>query len=298
MELNDKPEGLSDDELYALIDEIENEDDDLAEDVAAAESKLAEEEVMFEGEDDSSEIVQSGELPENLELEAEYGEDAWRMINEDKPILYNRDKAVREMARGRKLKKYRIAEEKSRIQREAFNQTLLPLDKPMGSDNIKLLLRLLVSTHTEIIEKCEKYINDRFTKLLRPYVPNSLKNCMRIYPDSIKRSVGFLYATPEMPDEQTYSFYVQPNLPCYFEQNTEPSVIVEEGKERFLKSIDKAVRTYNLNYKERAQKEVQYATRIVNRDVVTYFDLLKLNPYWFERLLQHVQNTNTSISEQ
>lgn len=295
MDPNTEHKGLSDDELYALIDEIENEDDDLAEDVAAAEAKLVEEEAMFEGEDDSSEIVQSGELPENLELEAEYGEDAWRMINEDKPILYNRDKAVREMARGRKLKKYRIAQEKSRIQREAFNQTLLPLDKPMGSDNVKLLLRLLVSTHTEIIDKCENYINDRFTKLLRPYVPNSLKNCMRNYPNSIKRSVGFLYTTSEMPDGQTYSFYVQPNLPCYFEQNTEPSVIVEEGKEKFLKNIDKAVRTYNLNYKERAQKEIQYATRIVNRDVVTYFDLLKLNPYWFERLLHHVQNTNTGL---
>ena len=295
MDPNTEHKGLSDDELYALIDEIENEDDDLAEDVAAAEAKLVEEEAMFEGEDDSSEIVQSGELPENLELEAEYGEDAWRMINEDKPILYNRDKAVREMARGRKLKKYRIAQEKSRIQREAFNQTLLPLDKPMGSDNVKLLLRLLVSTHTEIIDKCENYINDRFTKLLRPYVPNSLKNCMRNYPNSIKRSVGFLYTTSEMPDGQTYSFYVQPNLPCYFEQNTEPSVIVEEGKEKFLKNIDKAVRTYNLNYKERAQKEIQYATRIVNRDVVTYFDLLKLNPYWFERLLHHVQNKNTGL---
>jgi hypothetical protein len=297
MDPNTEHKGLSDDELYALIDEIENEDDDLAEDVAAAESKLAEEETMFEDKDDSSEIVQSGELPENLELEAEYGEDAWRMINEDKPILYNRDKAVREMARGRKLKKYRIAQEKSRIQREAFNQTLLPLDKPMGSDNVKLLLRLLVSTHTEIIDKCENYINDRFTKLLRPYVPNSLKNCMRNYPNSIKRSVGFLYTTSEMPDGQTYSFYVQPNLPCYFEQNTEPSVIVEEGKEKFLKNIDKAVRTYNLNYKERAQKEIRYATRIVNRDVVTYFDLLKLNPYWFERLLHHVQNTNTGLPE-
>lgn len=292
---NTEHKDLSDDELYALIDEIENEDDDLTEDVAAAESKLAEEEAMFEDEGDSSEIVQSGELPENLELEAEYGEDAWRMINEDKPILYNRDKAVREMARGRKLKKYRIAQEKSRIQREAFNQTLLPLDKPMGGDNVKLLLRLLVSTYTEIIDKCENYINDRFTKLLRPHVPNSLKNCMRTYPNSIKRSVGFLYTTSEMLDGQTYSFYVQPNLPCYFEQNTEPSVIVEEGKEKFLKNIDKAVRTYNLNYKERAQKEIQYATRIVNRDVVTYFDLLKLNPYWFERLLHHVQNTNTGL---
>jgi hypothetical protein len=295
MGLSDKPEGLSDDELYALIDEIENEDEDLSEEVEAAEEKIAEEQAVFEGEDDSPEIVQSGELPENLELEATYGEDAWRMISDDRPVLYNQDKAIREMGRGRRLKKYRLAEERSRIQREAFNQTLLPLDKPIGGDNIKLLLRLLVSTHTEIIEKCEKYINDRFTKLLRPYIPQSLKNCMRLYPNSVKSSVGFLYTTAEMPEGCTYNFYVQPNLPCYFEQNTEPSIIVDKGKSMFLKNIDKAIRTYNLHTKERAQKEVQYATKIVNRDVVTYFDLLKLNPYWFERLLHHVQNTDTSL---
>jgi hypothetical protein len=274
-------EKLTEKEYFSFLQEIEESDERLEDDISTLSSKIEEEELK------SNSLEED---PENLELEASYGEDAWRILNKS-AILYGENTGKKRFSQSQVAMKQRaqqLREERLRIQREAFSQTKIGLYNRIGSNNIRLLVSLLVKSHTEIIEKNEAFINKRLTFLLKSFIPKSLMNCQRNYPSCVKRSPGFLYrATSE--EGEIFTFWATPDIPCFLTQNTEQSLL-QEHKARFLKAVDGAVKSYHKHLIARSQKELKYASRILCKNVTTYFDLLKLNPFWFELLYDTLNN--------
>lgn len=269
---------LTEKELLEFLSEIEGDDEDIQEAQNEADKKINLEE-------ERTELL---ELPENAEIEAYYGDDAWRKMNEN-TCLYGDEikrKANLASANVRKQKMQRLKEDRIRIQRYAFNQDKIRLSDPIGNENIKLLVSLLVEEHTRMINKYTAFINRRLATLLSPLIPRRLRICKMLYPDSIRISPGFLYrASKEYGRGLT--FWAMPNIPYYFAQNTEQKILFEHRPE-FLVSIDKSVGFYHEHKYKRTKKELKYASLIIQKGVYTYFDLLKLNPFWFEMLYNHL----------
>lgn len=266
---------LTEQELLEFLSEIEDDDEDIKEAQLEAEEKIALEE----------EQTSLSELPENAEIEAYYGEDAWRKLKKDVTCLHS-DEIQRRMnlasTKAIKQKAQRLKEDRIRIQRQAFNQEFIRLSDPIGNDNIKRLVTLLVKEHTRMLTKYEAFINRRLATLLNPLIPRRLRICKMLYPDSIRISPGFLYRASEEYG-QGLTFWAMPNIPYYFTQNTEQKILMD-CKPEFLISIDKAISLYHEHKNKRTKKELRYASSIVQKGVYTYFDLLKLNPFWFEIL--------------
>lgn len=280
-------------DFYDFLAEIEEEDDLFNEEVEEASKLIALEEAQ------SNSSFQ--ETAENLELEALYGEDAWREM-QGRTIAYGEHIAKERHKRaleGTRLRKAKTQEDRLRIQRMAFDQTEVRLDAIVESYNIKRLIALLVEKHTEIIDRCSDFINRRLAALLKIYIPKKLCNCFKEYPDSMKQSPGFIYKTS--PDSgEILTFWATPDIPYYFIQNTECTFLREKRPDS-LKSIDRAIKLYTKQKLERSKKELNYASRILRNSPMTYIGLLKLNPFWFELLYNALkndrQNENISVSE-
>ena len=90
------------------------------------------------------------ELPENAEIEAYYGDDAWRKLKKDVTFLHG-DEAQRRMnlasTNAIRQRAQRLKEDRIRIQRFAFNQDVIRMSDPIGNESIKRLISLLVKEH-------------------------------------------------------------------------------------------------------------------------------------------------------
>lgn len=279
MEGTKKYEDLTEKELLELIAEIKCDDEDIEEAQEEANEKIVLEE----------ESAQLSELPENAEIEEYYGNDAWRKLTKDTTFLYGDEgqhKASLALVKANRQKAQRLKQDRIRIQRLAFSQNCIRLSDPIGNENIKLLVSLLVEEHTRMINKYSNLINKRLAMLLNIFIPRRLRLCKMLYPESIRVSPGFLYkASKEYGNNLT--FWATPNVPYYFAQNTEQKILIK-NKPEFLVSIDKFVTFYHEHNNKRAKKELKYASLIIQKGVYTYFDLLKLNPFWFETLYNNI----------
>lgn len=283
--IEDKYGDLTDKEYLEFLSEIEEKDIDIEEAQCEAIEKI-------ELEEEHTELSES---EENARIEAYYGNDAWRKFGQyffSKPAIieaYKKAQRTRE-AKRRKLKEDRIA-----IQRMAFSQDYLRLSDPIGNDNLKLLITLLTSEHTKMVEKYAAYINKRLTILINPLIPRRLRICKMIYPEAMKECPGFLYkASKEYGEGQT--FWAMPDIPYYFKQNTEQAELQKSIKyTNYLINIDKAIASHNMHNKVRAEKELKYASMIIRKGVYSYFDLLRLNPFWFEILFNSLKSKIDSL---
>ena len=139
-----------------------------------------------------------------------------------------------------------------------------------------------------MVDKYSTYINKRLTTLLNPFIPRRLRICKGLYPDSIRACPGFLYKASEEYGAGL-TFWAMPNIPYYFVQNTEQKVLMEH-KSPFLVNVDQSIKFYHEHLKKRADKELKYASLIYQKGVRSYFDLLRLNPFWYEVLYNDLQN--------
>lgn len=274
---------LTEKELLEFLDEIESDNEDIQEAKSESDEKIALEE----------EHAELCELPENAEIEAYYGNDAWRKLNKDSTLLFGDEgqrRASLALVKANRQKAQRFKEDRIRIQRYAFDQELIRLSDPIGNDNIKLLVSLLVSEHTRMINRYTAFINKRLATLLNPFIPRRLRLCKMLYPNSIRICPGFLYkASKEFG--QGLSFWAMPNIPYYFAQNTEQKILIEH-KSELLIPVDRNVSFYHEHLKKRTDKELKYASAIVQKGVYSYFDLLKLNPFWFDILYKDLTKTS------
>ena len=275
---------LTDKEYLEFLSEIEEKDIDIEEAQCEAIEKIELEE----------EHAEFSAIEENARIEAYYGEDAWRKFGKylfTKPDFAS---AQRKSLETRKAKQAKLKEDRIRIQREAFNQEYIRLSDPIGTDNLKLLITLLTHEHTAMVDKYADYINRRLFTLLNPLIPRRLRLCKMFYPESMKECPSFLYrASEEYGEGQT--FWATPDIPYFFKQNTEQAELQKSGNSHFLVRVDKAVASYNMHNKIRAEKELKYASMLVQKGVNTYFDLLRLNPFWFEILFNDLKDKIESL---
>lgn len=275
---------LSDEELFEFLDEIESDDEGF-------EELQSESNKRVELEEDIASLV---ETPENAEVEAMFDNHAWNVAANNAGIVLH-DKKANEKYRTNvsiavKQRASRLKEDRIRIQREAFRQTNIRLSESISREEIKTLISILVKEHTRMVDKYSEYINRRLTILLNPLIPRRLRLCKSLYPDSIRRSPGFLYkASKEYGNAQM--FWAVPDIPYYFPQQSEQDVL-KEAKPDFLINIDRAVGLYHEHLNKRKTKELKYASDIVRHNVLTYFDLLRLNPFWFEALYNEIANSH------
>lgn len=277
---------LTEKELFEFLDEIKSDDEDLQEAQSEAIEKITLEEEhveLFE------------EEQENREIEARYGDKMpWTGLglnNCQGVKLFGPEgqrRAVMASIEAKRKKSQRLKEDRIRIQREAFRQEYIRLSDPIGNERIKLLVSSLVKEHTRMVDKYSTYINKRLTTLLNPFIPRKLRICKSLYPDSIRACPGFLYkASKEYGAGLT--FWAMPDIPYYFVQNTEQKVLMEH-KSPFLVNVDQSIKFYHEHFKKRADKELKYASLIYQKGVYSYFDLLRLNPFWYEVLYNDLQN--------
>lgn len=265
---------LTDKELLEFLSEIQGGDEDIEEARIKADENIALQE--------QASLVES---PENAEIEAYYGEDAWRKLTKNVTFLHG-DEAQRRInlasTKAIQQRAQRLREDRIRIQRFAFNQEVIKLSDFIEKESFKRLVSLLVKEHTRMIDQYKAFINKRLAVLLNPLIPRRLRVCKMLYPNSVRTSPGFLYRASE-EFGRGLTFWAMPSIPYYFVQNTEQKILMEQ-KPEFLISVDKAISLYHAHSEKRTKKELKYASTIIQKGVRTYFDLLKLNPFWFEIL--------------
>lgn len=277
---------LTEEELFEFLDEIKSDDEDIQEAQSEAIEKITLEEEHVE---------LSEEEQENREIEARYGDKMpWIGVGQNNcqgVKLFGPEGQRRVAIAGieaKRKKSQQLKEDRIRIQREAFRQEYIRLNDPIGNEKIKLLVSSLVKEHTRMVDKYSTYINKRLTTLLNPFIPRRLRICKSLYPDSIRLCPGFLYKASEEYGAGL-TFWAMPNIPYYFVQNTEQKVLMEH-KSPFLVSVDQSIKFYHEHLKKRADKELRYASLIYQKGIYSYFDLLRLNPFWYEVLYSDLQN--------
>ena len=277
---------LTEKELFEFLDEIKSDDEDIQEAQSEAIEKITLEEEHVE---------LSEEEQENREIEARYGDKMpWTGLGPNNcqgVKLFGPEgqcRAAMASIEAKRKKSQRLKEDRIRIQREAFRQEYIRLSDPIGNERIKLLVSSLVKEHTRMVDKYSTYINKRLTTLLNPFIPRRLRICKSLYPDSIRPCPGFLYKASEEYGAGL-TFWAMPNIPYYFAQNTEQKVLMEH-KSPFLVNVDQSIKLYHEHLKKRADKELKYASLIYQKGVYSYFDLLRLNPFWYEVLYNDLQN--------
>lgn len=277
---------LTEKELFEFLDEIKSDDEDIQEAQSEAIEKITLEEEHVE---------LSEEEQKNREIEARYGDKMpWTGLGPNNcqgVKLFGPEGQRRAAMAGieaKRKKSQQLKEDRIRIQREAFRQEYIRLSDPIGNEKIKLLVSSLVKEHTRMIDKYSAYINKRLTTLLNPFIPRRLRICKSLYPNSIRPCPGFLYKASEEYGAGL-TFWAMPNIPYYFVQNTEQKVLIEH-KSPFLVNVDQSIKFYHEHLKKRADKELRYASLIYQKGVYSYFDLLKLNPFWYEVLYNDLQN--------
>ena len=277
---------LTEKELFEFLDEIKSDDEDIQEAQEEASEKIALEEEHTQ---------LSEEEQENREIEARYGDKMpWTGLgpNNCRGVKLFGPEGQRRAAmasiEAKRKKSQRLKEDRIRIQREAFRQEYIRLSDPIGNERIKLLVSSLVKEHTRMVDKYSTYINKRLTTLLNPFIPRKLRICKGLYPDSIRLCPGFIYKASEEYGAGL-TFWAMPNIPYYFAQNTEQKVLMEH-KSPFLVNVDQSIKLYHEHLKKRADKELRYASLIYQKGIYSYFDLLRLNPFWYEVLYNDLQN--------
>ena len=244
---------LTEKELFEFLDEIKSDDEDIQEAQSEAIEKITLEEEHVE---------LSEEEQENREIEARYGDKMpWTGIGPNNcqgVKLFGPEgqrRAAMASIEANRKKSQRLKEDRIRIQREAFRQEYMRLSDPIGNERIN---------------------------------PRRLRICKSLYPDSIRPCPGFLYKASEEYGAGL-TFWAMPNIPYYFTQNTEQKVLMEH-KSPFLVNVDQSIKIYHEHLKKRADKELKYASLIYQKGVYSYFDLLRLNPFWYEVLYNDLQN--------
>lgn len=182
------------------------------------------------------------------------------------------------------------ASNKRAIVQEAFNQKFIDLREPISDVHARELIKLLTRSNTNKIQAHYNYINNRFSSLLRPLIPRYLITCWYKYPQSIRPAPGFLYRIDKRYGDNI-TFWVVPKVPYFIEQGKELEILVENNGTGFLGLIDERILRFYQEIESRSEREEFIVSTIINNNIVTYYDLLKVKPAWYKILYDYVINT-------
>ena len=171
---------------------------------------------------------------------------------------------------------------KTRIQRAAFDQSEIPLTQKLTNEDIKTLIEVLTEDQVALVNRYSDYVTARVKALLLPFIPSALKRAFREFPHAVKACPGFLYrASAEYGESKV--FFVKPDVPYYFPQGTEMSVL-RGGRPDFICAVDRAVLKYHQSRERLFNKETSIASAMPKYGITTYFHLLNHNVIWFSKL--------------
>lgn len=300
------PSELTKEQLYAFLEEIEAEDEELARDEILTAEALEEDRPEDEENNILQDIVNDSEGRYNKAswTENEQGE----LVRTEKEELFTigenivtdnsgtAEKTSQE-ERASKLKDAMTNWHHNRdlikieINRMAFNQKVLPLSNRLTQEHKRLVIEILTRPIRNLITKYEKYINSRVTRLMSPAIPPRLKLDAEKWPWVFIQNPGFLYKTHERNGE-VKTFWVTPDVPYYFKQGTEQAILEERDASLsvyVLDGIDKAIHRWYKAKENLARREVAYALKMIGIKGNTYYHLLVLNPFWFEKLYTEIK---------
>lgn len=288
-------ENLNDEELREFLHIIESDNDSILEAEEEASKNIIDEEECL-----PDEMLSDNAWKASLQWEkTENGKYVFAGVNYNLKSVYDEEKKkIQELNRkkGPEFSSTAAAKRRQRkieINRAAFNQQDIHISDKIGQELLKQLIVSLVKPHTDMINKLDEFINKRFALLLRPLIPNILKQCAKQYPNSVMKCQGFFYiASEEYGGRQ--KFWATPDIPYFFTQGTEQDIL-KKHRSKYLYNIDKAIAQYNYHITEKNKKEVKYATALVNRNVQTYYDLIKYSPFWFEKIYEIVTQKQLAL---
>ena len=249
---------LTEKEYLELLNEIEDEDSDIKTESDSIESVIARE----DAEDSVTETENKTE--DRAEPTKRYVSRRWRYSIEE------------------------VAKRRKDIQRAAFNQDKLSLSDEIPQIELTELIKILTKSLVMATRKYEGWINKRLARWLRPFIPMIIRNCYYKYPQSVIKCPGFLYKASEEYGEGE-QIWATPNIPYYIPQGTELDLL-KKHKPEMLYTIDKLVAGHNKYKRELRKRELKYAGILINKKINTYYALLKLNPFWFNKLYEYKFN--------
>lgn len=305
--------GLSQDQIAELLNEIEDEDTDLA---------SAELNIMPDIDYDISECGNKAIVEENF-ISQDYitGDNSkWFDKVEYKYLQPEQEKddinsVSAAIDRAQKIKNAQarsVFERKLRkieINRMAFDQDVIRLADTFAVEHKRLLIRLLTEKYHVLVKKYEEYILKRISRILAPAIPMSIRLAYRKWPWIFVQNPGFMYKT-HYSKFQDYTeikaFWVDTKLPYFFKQGTEQTILEERCEELqpyIIPRLDRAVHMYYKAKDMLSKREVQYAARLLKLDGTTvamgmkrprgsensYYSLLQLDPFWFEILYNELK---------
>lgn len=218
--------------------------------------------------------------------------DTPQKAQEELTELEKKQKRAEKLVKGAAKYKHNRDLRKIEINRMAFDQKLLPLSDVIPVEHKRLVIELLTKPLRLLIVKYEQYINNRITKLLAPAIPAPVKLAAIKWPWIFIQNPGFLYKTsPHFGEVKT--FWVNPKLPYFFKQGTEQVILEERDASLspyFLDCVDRAIHRWYSAREKLAEREVYYASKMINIKGNTYYHLLMLNPFWFEKLYNYIKD--------
>lgn len=198
-------------------------------------------------------------------------------------IQRNLAKARKTAAVNRQDRKLRKLE----IQRDALNSKFIDIYSLIPINELKLLIEIFTKEHERMVSRMHAFIYKRIRLILLPYIPKDVRKVWNKYPECFIKNPGFLYTASDEYGESC-SLWVTPNIPYYFTQGYEMQIL-REFERPYLFLIDKAVAKYNYHKEQLVSKETSYALKL--RRVKTFYDLVKLNPFWYEILVRELIKT-------
>lgn len=249
---------------YAFLDEIEAEDQELEQEAQHLTDEILEEETAINTAGLTIEN-QNGAGPDNSTEQKSEG------------INWREAKAKREV---------RIRE----INRMAFDQKLVPLDKKIPNAVFKRLIELLTERQSILLTKYKLFITKRVTNALKRQLPWQVRWIWKRYPYCMKPSGGFIYSANWRG--RIIQIWLTPEIPAYFKQNTERQVL-EENYPKVIEFLDDVLIRYDKLRTELAKREVNTAMTLIRQNIRTFFDLLKSKPFLFELIFNELTNNGT-----
>lgn len=215
---------------------------------------------------------------EVVDTELDTAETIGDILEEEKPRIYNSDKAI-EYAQ-------RFKDKVRAIKDMAFEQKIINLTSYISKEHAHFIIRGLCSEFDRLIEKYSNYVSKRCNDLLMAQVPRSLRSVFKSYPQAFIKTPGFIYVVPTIDDNPPF-FYVELNIPYYFEQGTEQEIITGLGT-TYSNKINNAIIRIESYKAKKLEAEAIYALKLAKLPKGSYMELLKKYPLWFDLLMKTI----------
>ena len=276
---------FTDEEIYDLLREISEIDEDIEE-----EEESSEELNTKYGFDRDGNIQDKNE-----DLESDSANDAFEAEEAEEPE--KTEEAKETIKESPNMHLYLVRRQlHTSLQRAAFDQSEISLDMPMNIQKARYLVSILTEGDRLMVNKYEELINKRIAFLLKLFIPKRLRTAYKYFPNSVKTCPGFIYTTSTLNDDKI-AFYAKPICPYFLEQGSELAFIMSNSNETLIKRLDNFIYKYNKSIDRLAKKEIAIARSLKTGKVYTYFDLLKHNVIWFSALYKGLTGKTLNLDK-